>query len=115
MYSRKASWFIDLYKVRDFFKTHYGYSNKTREKLNITRNDWNFIGKMLDVEHDYRHADATGMAPEASKEHIEQLFQISRKAIISFLKLKALSPWSARLNGSVASVTNLIYLDQAPA
>jgi hypothetical protein len=93
---RKASWFIDLYKVRDFFKRHYGDSNKAREKLNITRDDWRFIGKMLDVEHDYRHADATGVASEASKEDIEQLFQISRNTIISFLKLKGLSPWSAK-------------------
>lgn len=87
---RKASWFIDLYKVRDFFKVYYTNSKIARERLKITSNDWGFIGNILD-HGDLRHADVTGTAPEASKEDIATLFQISKTAIMSFLQSKGLT------------------------
>jgi hypothetical protein len=89
---RKASWFIDLYKVRDFFKKHFGKADRARKALRMSNDEWHFIGDILN-NHDYRHADLTGVAPQASKKDIEKLFQISKQAIIAFLESKNLHPY----------------------
>jgi hypothetical protein len=87
---QRASWFINLYKVRDFlFKVYGRQVKKTRANLHISKNDWDFVGKILN-NHDLRHAEVTGAAPPVPEAKVARLFELAREWIRFYLQTKNL-------------------------
>ena len=93
------SWFVSLYKVRDFLCKLYGATQKvkavkkikgaeaTKTALNITDADWEYFGKILNT-NDLRHAEISGNVPSISNNEIEKLYQLARCWVASYLRIE---------------------------
>jgi hypothetical protein len=87
---QRASWFINLYKVRDFLFRVYGkQAKKTRANLHVSKNDWDFFGTILN-NNDLRHAEVTGTAPPVPETKVDRLFELAREWIRFYLQKKNL-------------------------
>jgi hypothetical protein len=85
---KASSWFAHLYNVRDFLQKYFKGEDKARSALGLPSSSWQAIGKKLN--NGYRHATATGIAPELSRAEIAELFQASRKFVIAYLEYEHL-------------------------
>lgn len=72
-----SSWFIDLYKVRDFLQKFYGSEQAAKSELSIDKRDWPFFGGILN-NNDLRHAEITGLVPSVPRGDIDRLFGLAR-------------------------------------
>jgi hypothetical protein len=79
------SWFVSLYKVRDFLCKVYKCENAARAALGISKNKWKYFGKLLN-ENDLRHAEITGSVPSVSHEEISKLYQLAHRWAASYLR-----------------------------
>jgi hypothetical protein len=61
----EASWFVNLYKVRDLLHKHYRGEKQARKSLCIRRKEWSKFGDLLN-HNDLRHAELTGKARPVS-------------------------------------------------
>jgi hypothetical protein len=84
-----ASWFISLYKVRDFLSKIYHNDKVAQCALGISSNQWTDFGKVLN-NHDLRHAEVTGIAPSISLEDQGKLYRIALHWVASYLRTKGL-------------------------
>jgi hypothetical protein len=75
--AERASWFINLYKVRDALKKIYGSDGIAKARLRIPSSDWSFFGRMLN-SNDLRHAEVTGVAPGISRPDVDRLYGLAR-------------------------------------
>lgn len=75
--SDSSSWFIDLYKVRDFLQKLYGDEQAAQSELAIARCHWSFFGGILN-NNDLRHAEITGLVPSVSRDDIDRLYGLAR-------------------------------------
>jgi hypothetical protein len=75
--SDRASWFIDLYKVRDLLKKLYGGEKAAKERLAVVDGDWSFFGRILN-KNDLRHAEVAGVLPPVAREDIDRLYRLAR-------------------------------------
>lgn len=85
--SDRASWFISLYKVRDFLAKLYEGEAKAKKKLKITSAKWEYFGKVLN-NHDLRHAEINGSAPPIAGEEIDELYRIAHCWVASYLRIE---------------------------
>jgi hypothetical protein len=72
-----ASWFISLYKVRDFLSKFYDGASQAKTVLGISKGQWNDFGAVLN-NNDLRHAEVSGIAPQISSEQIAKLYNTNR-------------------------------------
>lgn len=74
--SDPSSWFIDLYKVRDFLKKFYGSEQAAESELAIAHPDWSFFGGILN-NNDLRHAEIAGLVPSVPREDVDHLYGLA--------------------------------------
>lgn len=86
----RASWFIDLYKVRDLLKKLYQCEGKAISRLNFPVDDWKYFGGVLN-NNDLRHAEITDTVPDMSRDEVDRLFVIARNMVTAQLKISGLS------------------------
>jgi len=84
-----ASWFISLYKVRDFLCKLYKGHKATKTALGISGTQWSDFGNLLN-DNDLRHAEISGNAPSVSDEQIDKLYAAARCWVASYLRTKGL-------------------------
>jgi hypothetical protein len=89
-----TSWFISLYKVRDFLAKIYGNGKKaSAEKamrtLGISENQWDDFGNILN-NNDLRHAEISGNIPPISAETQDKLYRTALCWVASYLRTKGL-------------------------
>lgn len=96
-----SSWFISIYKVRDFLCKLYGATQKakagkkikgaeaTKTALNITDEDWEYFGRILN-NNDLRHAEISGNVPSVSHDEIDELYRLAHCWVASYLRVKGL-------------------------
>ena len=87
-----ASWFISLYKVRDFLKNLYGSEAEAKSKLGLSRSqrcDWGDFGKLLN-NNDLRHAEINGISPPISLGDQDKLYRMALFWTASYLRTKGL-------------------------
>jgi len=87
-----ASWFIGLYKVRDFIAKIYGNgktadAKKARDTLGISTAQWDYFGNILN-NNDLRHAEISGIAPSISAATQGNLYRIALCWVASYLRTK---------------------------
>jgi hypothetical protein len=83
-----ASWFINLFKVRDFFSKKYGSDKIAKKTLGITGGQWTFFGKILN-HNDLRHAEISGNVPSVSNGDIDKLYALAR-SWVSYLRTQGI-------------------------
>lgn len=87
-YSRRrtdrSSWFIHLYKIRDFLAKVYGGEVQTQSRLGISKDDWSFFGTILN-NNDLRHAEISGTAPSVAHQDVDRLYRLARDWIRTHL------------------------------
>lgn len=81
----RTSWFIDLYKVRNFFQKIYGKDENAQRQLSISKSDWKFFGNILN-HNDLRHAEINGVSPSVSNEDIARLYKLARQWTAKYLR-----------------------------
>lgn len=81
----RSSWFIDLYKVRDFLKKLYGGEDTAKARLAIADGDWSFFGRILN-NNDLRHAEISGVVPQIHQGDVERLYRLARTWTRAHLK-----------------------------
>jgi hypothetical protein len=86
----EASWFVNLYKVRDLLKKHYHGEKQAQTALSISRTEWKKVGDLVN-NNDFRHAEITGKAPPVSPAEIDDVYTISRRWVVLYLKTKSLT------------------------
>jgi hypothetical protein len=86
----EASWFVNLYKVRDLLKKLYGGEQQARTALSIPKTEWKNIGVLLN-NNDLRHAEITGKAPSVSPVAIDDAYATTRRWVVAYLKTKCLT------------------------
>jgi hypothetical protein len=87
-----SSWFISLYKVRDFLCKLYGEREQaTKKALNITSVDWKYFGRILN-NNDLRHAEISGNVPSISNNEIDKLYRLARCWVASYLRIEKSLP-----------------------
>jgi hypothetical protein len=80
-----SSWFISLYKVRDFLCKLYNGEKATKEALNITKG-WSYFGNLLN-HNDLRHAEISGNVPSSiSNSEIDKLYRLAHCWVASYLR-----------------------------
>jgi hypothetical protein len=89
-----ASWFISLYKVRDFLAAIYGNGKKAsakeaRSALGIPKPQWDDFGDILN-HNDLRHAEISGTAPPISATAQDKLYRTALCWVASYLRTKGL-------------------------
>jgi hypothetical protein len=97
-----ASWFISLYKVRDFFSKVYEEKNKkipgekkimaaeiAQKALGITSDNWKYFGQILN-NNDLRHAEISGTAPPVSGDDVAKLYTLALSWVASYLRTKGI-------------------------
>ncbi|HWX30254.1 MAG TPA: hypothetical protein VNZ53_22790 [Steroidobacteraceae bacterium] len=89
-YLPDASWFINLYKVRDLLFKLYGNATKTKSRLNISDDDWSAFGKLLN-NNNFRHAEITGIVPSVSRTDVDRVYGLARQWVVTYLKMKSLT------------------------
>ena len=83
--SDRSSWFIDLYKVRDFLKKLCGGEEPAKARLAIDDADWSFFGRILN-NNDLRHAEIAGVVPPIPQADVERLYRLARTWTRSHLR-----------------------------
>jgi hypothetical protein len=86
----EASWFVNLYKVRDALTKHYHGAQPAQTALCIPEPDWTKLGKLLN-NNDLRHAEMTGKAPSVSFAEVDDAYSITRQWVVAFLQSKGLT------------------------
>jgi hypothetical protein len=86
----EASWFVNLYKVRDLLQKSYGNGKQARTALSIGKDEWRSFGVLLN-NNDLRHAEITGKAPSVSPVAIEDAYATARRWVTAYLKTKGLA------------------------
>ena len=86
----RASWFIDLYKVRDLLKKLYKHESEAITRLKFSANDWKYFGNALN-NNDLRHAEITDTLPDLSRDEVDRLFAIARNMVAAQLNISGLS------------------------
>jgi hypothetical protein len=86
----EASWFVNLYKVRDLLQKLYGGGKQARMALSISHKEWKNFGDLLN-NHDFRHAERTGKAPPVSPVAIDEAYATARRWVVAYLKTKGLT------------------------
>ena len=84
--TKRPSWFIDLYKVRENLKQIHG---DARSALNISKRDWSFFGNILN-NNNLRHASTSGMVQDVEAKDKDQLYRLARSWIQTHLLRKNL-------------------------
>ena len=84
-----ASWFISLYKVRDFLSKIYPNDKEVRCALGISSNEWTDFGGVVN-NNDLRHAEIKGIAPSIPREVQDKLYRIALRWVASYLRTKGL-------------------------
>ena len=83
----RPSWFINLYKVREFLSKIYDGEQATKDKLGISEG-WSFFGRILN-DKDLRHAaEIQGIAPSISLDEIDKLYRLAHSWVASFLRVE---------------------------
>jgi hypothetical protein len=86
----EASWFVNLYKVRDLLQIFYCGEKPARTTLSIRKTEWKHFGVLLN-NNDLRHAEITGRAPSVSPVAIEDAYATARRWVTAYLKTKGLT------------------------
>jgi hypothetical protein len=86
----EASWFVNLYKVRDLLKKHYRGEKQAQTTLCVCPIEWKKVGTLLN-NNDYRHAEITGKPPVVSLAEIDEVYTIARRWVAAYLKTKSLT------------------------
>jgi hypothetical protein len=86
----EASWFVNLYKVRDLLKKHYRGEKQVRKSLCIPCKEWSDFGNLLN-NHDLRHAELTGKARPVSPVAVDDAYAAARRWVVAYLKTKGLT------------------------
>jgi hypothetical protein len=86
----EASWFVNLYKVRDALKEIYRGEKQVQTALRISATQWKDVGALLN-KNDYRHAEISGKPPRVSAAQIDDVYTIARRWVADFLKTKNLT------------------------
>jgi hypothetical protein len=84
-----ASWFINLYKVRDILCKIYNGEKNVKVKLGIRSGDWTDFGTVLN-NNDLRHAEISGAAPSISPAKVRQVYALARTWVESYLRTKCM-------------------------
>lgn len=85
----RASWFVDLYKVRDLIKRLHSEEASAQRELQISAADWQFFGRALN-NGDLRHGSLIEVARlDASVVH--RLFDVARSWIAAHLRFAGLT------------------------
>jgi hypothetical protein len=84
-----ASWFISLYKIRDFLGKIYDNDKAAQCALGISTKQWTYFGKVLN-NHDLRHAEIKGIAPPIPLEVQDKLYRMALGWVASYLRAKGL-------------------------
>ena len=92
-----ASWFISLYKVRDFLKKIYGGTTQAKRALCISRDQWRYFedqwryfGEILN-NNDLRHAEISGTVTTISADTQDKLYRTALGWVASYLRTKGLT------------------------
>jgi hypothetical protein len=85
-----ASWFISLYKVRDFLSKLYGNDAAAKRALDISSSQWKDFGNLLN-NNDLRHAEISGTSPPISLEDQEKLYRMALHWVASYLCTKGIT------------------------
>lgn len=87
--SDRASWFIDLYKVRELLKKLHGNEWKAIARLNVPESDWKYLGRLLN-NNDLRHAELTDAVPDLPRSEVDKLFGVARQMVVGQLQVAGL-------------------------
>ena len=80
----RSSWFIHLYKIRDFLAKIDGGEVQARSRLSISKGEWSFFGAILN-NNDLRHAEISGTAPSVVRQDVDRLYRLARDWIRTHL------------------------------
>jgi hypothetical protein len=94
-----ASWFISLYKVRDFLETIYGGTTQAKRALCISRAQWDYFGKILN-NNDLRHAEISGTVTPISADTQDKLYRTALRWVASYLRTKSVWVIEAMANAA---------------
>jgi hypothetical protein len=86
----EASWFVNLYKVRDLLKKYYGGEKQAQKSLCIRPKEWSDFGYLLN-NNDFRHAELTGKVRPVSPVAIDDAYATAQRWVVAYLKTKGLT------------------------